>query len=255
MYTRLICGGKRNLGLPRNLSSYVFPNHLLSRTVVFFLSYYVFCYTLRHDAPAVDMPPFLRPSRNALASLYRAVCLHWKLIAVVALLMLLEVCVHIRSYSIIRSPIPLDAPFHTGCRSPVLNTTARENAVLVMLARNSEVSGTVSSVRNVQEQFNDNFGYPWVFLNDEERSNEFKEKVGKAVGRANAKFEAIPEEIWGYPEWIDKEKAKQSMQDMKDRNIQYSSMESYHHMCRFQSGYVLPTSSPGVFFANKSPSE
>jgi mannosyltransferase len=198
---------------------------------------------------------FLRPSRNALASLYRAVCLHWKLIAVIALLMLLEVCLHIQSYSITRPSTPLDAPFHTGCQTPVLNTTARENAVLVMLARNSEVSGAVSSVRNVQEQFNDNFGYPWVFLNNEEWSNEFKEKVGKAVGAADVKFEVISKEMWGYPEWIDTEKAKQSMQDMKDRGIQYGGMGSYHHMCRFQSGYVLCTPSQGVFFANKSSSE
>jgi mannosyltransferase len=111
--------------------------------------------------------------------------------------MLLEVCVHIHSYSIIRPPTPLDAPFHTGCQSPVLNTTARENTVLAMLARNSEASGAVSSVRNVQEQFNDNFGYPWVFLNDEEWSNEFKEKVGKVAGTADAKFEVIPKETWG----------------------------------------------------------
>jgi mannosyltransferase len=152
--------------------------------------------------------------------------------------MLLEVCVHIYSYNITRPPIPLDASFHAGCQSSIINTTARENAVLVMLARNSEVSGAVSSVLNVQEQFNDNFGYPWVFLNDEEWSEEFREEVGEAVGGADVNFEVIPKEMWGYPEWIDKERARKSMQDMEDRKIQYGGMESYHHMCRFQSGYV-----------------
>jgi mannosyltransferase len=81
-----------------------------------------------------------------------------------------------RAYLLLRhhaSADPLDALFYTGCQTPVLNTTARENAVLVMLARNSEVSGAVSSVRSVQEQFNDNYAYPWVFLNDEEWSEEF----------------------------------------------------------------------------------
>jgi mannosyltransferase len=161
--------------------------------------------------------------------------------------MLLEVCVHIYSYSITRPKTPLDAPFHTGCQSPILNTTARENAVLVMLARNSEVSGAVSSVQNVQEQFNDNFGYPWVFLNDEEWSEEFKEEVGEAVRGADVKFEVIPKEMWGYPEGIDRERARKSMQEMEDMKIQYGSLESYHHMCRFQSGCVPPTILWSVF--------
>jgi mannosyltransferase len=108
-----------------------------------------------------------------------------------------------------------------------------------MLARNSEVKGAVSSVRSVQEQFNDNFGYPWVFLNDEEWSKDFKQKVSRAVGKnADVKFEVVPKEMWGYPEWIDQERARSSMQDMKNRGIQYGGQESYHHMCRFQSGYV-----------------
>jgi mannosyltransferase len=182
------------------------------------------------------MPLLFRPSRNRLASSFRALCSHWKLLAFVALLGLLEVCLHIYSYSITRPPTPLDAPFHTGCQTPLLNTTVRENAIIVMLARNTEVSGAVSSVRSVQEQFNDNFRYPWVFLNDEEWSEEFKEEVGSAVGGVDVNFEVIPSVMWGYPEWIDKEKARKSMQDMEDENIQYGGVESYHHMCRFQSG-------------------
>ncbi|KAI4645290.1 hypothetical protein J4E93_006090 [Alternaria ventricosa] len=144
-----------------------------------------------------------------------------------------------RNYDVPRPSPPLDAPFYTRCQDPVLNTTARENAVFMMLARNSEVKGAVSSVRSVQEQFNDNFGYPWVFLNDEAWTEDFKRKVGKAVGEgADVKFEVIPKEMWGYPEWIDQDRAKKSMQDMKNRGIQYGGLESYHHMCRFQSGYV-----------------
>jgi hypothetical protein len=87
----------------------------------------------------------------------------------------------------------------------------------------------------------------------------FKKKVGEAFGDgASVKFEVIPKEMWGYPEWIDKEKARKSMQDMKDRKIQYGGVESYHHMCRFQSGYVLflphlfSIELEGVLFADDS---
>ncbi|RYO72852.1 hypothetical protein AA0113_g570 [Alternaria arborescens] len=182
----------------------------------------------------------LRPRRNPLRSLGRTAQSHWKLILAIVSLMLIEAYVHVRNYDVPRPSTPLDAPFYTGCQSPVLNTTARESAVLVMLARNSEVKGAVSSIRSVQEQFNDNFGYPWVFLNDEEWTEDFKIKVGKAVGKdTEVKFEVIPKEMWGYPEWIDQVRARNSMQSMKNRGIQYGGQESYHHMCRFQSGFFF----------------
>lgn len=106
-----------------------------------------------------------------------------------------------------------------------------------MLARNSEIDGAVQSVRSVQSQFNDNFGYPWVFLNDAEWSDEFKNAVREAVGEGSKiAFERIPDNMWGFPDWIDQDKAKAEMQSMQDRGIIYSGAASYHHMCRFQSG-------------------
>jgi mannosyltransferase len=193
--------------------------------------------------------PLSRLTRKRLRVLYRTATSHWKLIVlVVCLLLLLEVYVHVRNHAVTHPAEPLDAPFYTGCQDPVLNTTARASAVLLMLARNTEVDGAVASVRSVQEQFNDNFGYPWVFLNDVEYSEEFKGKVRQAVGKeVDMKFEQIPKNMWGYPKWIDQEKAKESMQVMEHKKIQYGGSESYHHMCRFQSGYVvsfLPTSLP-----------
>lgn len=96
-----------------------------------------------------------------------------------------------------------------------------------MLARNSEVDGAVASVRSVQEQFNDNFGYPWVFLNDAEWSQNFKDQVSRAVGEgAEAHFHTIPKNMWGYPEWIDQDAAKRSMQQMQEQRIIYAGTES-----------------------------
>jgi len=50
----------------------------------------------------------------------------------------------------------------------------RANATFVMLARNSDVDSAVRSVREVQDRFNRKFGYPWIFLNEEPFSDEFK---------------------------------------------------------------------------------
>ena len=64
----------------------------------------------------------------------------------------------------------------TGPGAPegeVLEGTA--NAVMLMLARNSELEGAVSSVKQLEEKFNRRYHYPWVLLNDEPFSEEFKQ--------------------------------------------------------------------------------
>ena len=48
------------------------------------------------------------------------------------------------------------------------------NATLFMLARNSDVDSAVNTVREVEDRFNLKYGYPWVFLNEEPFSDDFK---------------------------------------------------------------------------------
>jgi len=43
-----------------------------------------------------------------------------------------------------------------------------------MLARNSDIDGAVNSVREMEDRFNRNYNYPWVFLNEQPFSTEFK---------------------------------------------------------------------------------
>jgi len=58
---------------------------------------------------------------------------------------------------------------------PIQDGTA--NAVMLMLARNSELEGAVSSVKQLEEKFNRRYHYPWVFLNEEPFTEEFKQWV------------------------------------------------------------------------------
>lgn len=53
----------------------------------------------------------------------------------------------------------------------------KANATLLMLARNSDVDGAVRSVREMEDRFNRKYAYPWVFLNEEPFSDEFKRCV------------------------------------------------------------------------------
>ena len=78
-----------------------------------------------------------------------------------------------RSWSVLRPlgrPTSFDEP-----SQPIRDGTA--NAVMLMLARNSELEGAVSSVRQLEEKFNRRYHYPWVFLNEEPFTEEFKRLV------------------------------------------------------------------------------
>ncbi|KAH3682734.1 hypothetical protein WICPIJ_006298, partial [Wickerhamomyces pijperi] len=47
----------------------------------------------------------------------------------------------------------------------------------------------------------------------------------------------IPQEIWRKPSNIDPEQEQRGIQRLKDNGVQYADMESYHNMCRFNSGW------------------
>ena len=48
-------------------------------------------------------------------------------------------------------------------------------ATFVTLARNSELYDLIKSIRNVEDRFNRKFNYDWVFLNDDDFTQEFKD--------------------------------------------------------------------------------
>ncbi|KAG0170531.1 alpha 1,2-mannosyltransferase 2.4.1 [Apophysomyces sp. BC1015] len=57
---------------------------------------------------------------------------------------------------------------------PPSNSTKRVHAGFIVLVRNSELYGMLSSMRDLEDRFNHKFGYPWIFLNDEPFTEEFK---------------------------------------------------------------------------------
>ena len=64
---------------------------------------------------------------------------------------------------------------HTTTESTPTHT--RANATFVILARNSDLAGTVRSIREIEDRFNRRYRYPYVFLNDEPFDDKFKEYV------------------------------------------------------------------------------
>ncbi|EZF34834.1 glycolipid 2-alpha-mannosyltransferase [Trichophyton mentagrophytes] len=112
------------------------------------------------------------------------------------------------------------------------------NATFVTLARNSDLWEIAKSIRQVEDRFNKDYHYDWVFLNDAEFSEEFKKFTSKLVS-GKTHYGLIPKEHWSYPSWIDQNKAAETRRIMKQKEIIYGDSESYRHMCRYESGFFF----------------
>ncbi|KAF9962128.1 alpha 1,2-mannosyltransferase 2.4.1 [Mortierella alpina] len=102
----------------------------------------------------------------------------------------------------------------------------KASAVFVMLVRNKDIHGARRTVRQIEDRFNREYQYPYVFLNDEEFTLDFKEMM-QPMSHADMRFESIPKEHWSYPEWISVERAAQAR-----RNIYQSGLLVHHEAMR-----------------------
>lgn len=112
----------------------------------------------------------------------------------------------------------------------------RANATFVTLARNEDLYTLLQSIQNVEDRFNSKYHYSWVFLNDKEFNEEFKEATSAMIS-GETFYGVIPKDHWGYPEWIDQDKAAMVREEMQRKQIIYGGSASYRHMCRFESGF------------------
>ncbi|WFD03189.1 hypothetical protein MOBT1_001878 [Malassezia obtusa] len=117
-----------------------------------------------------------------------------------------------------------------------VNKMPRAKAGFIVLVRNSELEDMRKSMRDVEDRFNRKYGYPWIFLNNEPFTEEFKQGV-KKMTRSEVRFGFIGPEMWGYPDWINQTYAAEQRKKMTEEQVIYGWSESYRHMCRFQSGF------------------
>ncbi|KAI1912790.1 alpha 1,2-mannosyltransferase 2.4.1 [Ophidiomyces ophidiicola] len=114
----------------------------------------------------------------------------------------------------------------------------RANATFVSLVRDSDLWDMIHSIRQIEDRFNRNYHYDWVFLNDGDFSEEFKKLTSSFVS-GKAHYGKIPTEHWSYPEWIDQTKAAEARRIMEEKKIIYGGSSSYRHMCRYESGFFF----------------
>ncbi|KAL8870093.1 MAG: hypothetical protein Q9174_003781 [Haloplaca sp. 1 TL-2023] len=122
-----------------------------------------------------------------------------------------------------------------GDYSPNSSNSARINATILTLVRNSEIDGIIQSMRDLERTWNSKFNYPWTFFNDVPFTEEFKTRTS-AETNASCHYEIIPREHWAVPGWIDPALYHDSAAMMNQNQVQYAGLVSYHQMCRWNSG-------------------
>ncbi|KAF7338286.1 Glycosyltransferase family 15 protein [Mycena venus] len=130
----------------------------------------------------------------------------------------------------------------------------KANAAFVMLARNGDLEGAVASVKQMEDRFNKKFNYPYVFLNEEPFSEEFKTRI-TTITDSQVQFGLIPNDHWVQPKWcafsveneigtncsitgsMAKTRASANRAEMQKNNVIYGGSLPYRNMCRFNSGF------------------
>ena len=69
----------------------------------------------------------------------------------------------------------------------ITKSYSRVNACIVVLARNDELHQLRFSMRQFEDRWNKKYNYPYVFLNDEEFTEEFK-KYTSAMTQSKTKY-------------------------------------------------------------------
>ncbi|KJA27199.1 glycosyltransferase family 15 protein [Hypholoma sublateritium FD-334 SS-4] len=146
---------------------------------------------------------------------------------------------------VVGSPATTAAPYKTPVsedyRTP-LNVTSgqgrKANAAIVILARNGDLNGVVSSMKQLEDRFNKQFHYPYVFLNEVPFEENFKKQVRvEDLTDSQVQYGLIPKEHWVQPDHIDEAKATESRNQMVKDNVIYGGSVPYRNMCRFNSGF------------------
>ncbi|KAL0946882.1 hypothetical protein HGRIS_013048 [Hohenbuehelia grisea] len=137
-----------------------------------------------------------------------------------------------------RESSPIELPSLHNATLPHELLVRRANATLVMLCRNEDLAGVLTSVKGMEDRFNKKYKYPWVLLNEKPFTQEFKEHVSTLTD-APIYFGQIPNEHWYQPSWIDEKRAEQGRMRMSAQRIIYADSVPYRNMCRFNSGFFF----------------
>ncbi|KAF4582653.1 alpha 1,2-mannosyltransferase 2.4.1 [Pleurotus pulmonarius] len=148
----------------------------------------------------------------------------------------------------VRIPVQNDLPSThapTPPRPPKSAATAataappRANATLLILAKYADVDNLVPTIRDIEDRFNKHHNYPYVILNPEaEFGDDFKKRIS-VLTKAKIEYGVVPKELWDQPEWIDKEKAAKTRDQMDKDGIVFGGSLYHRNLWRFRAGFFF----------------
>jgi alpha 1,2-mannosyltransferase len=84
-------------------------------------------------------------------------------------------------------------------------------------------------MRQIEDRFNHQFHYSWVFLNDEPFTQEFR-RLTTGMASGEVEYGLIEKDQWQTPSWIDTEKAQKAMEEMVRKDVIYGGSVSYRYI-------------------------
>ncbi|KAJ7753990.1 glycosyl transferase [Mycena metata] len=90
----------------------------------------------------------------------------------------------------------------------------------------------------MEDRFNRRHGYPFVLLNDQPFTEEFKRRLN-AVASGEVFYGQVLREHWVQPDWVDEDRATKGREQLVADNVIYGGSVSYRNMCRFNSGFFF----------------
>ncbi|KAH3665758.1 hypothetical protein OGAPHI_003946 [Ogataea philodendri] len=113
-----------------------------------------------------------------------------------------------------------------------------ENATILMLCRNWELSGVLKSMRSLEDRFNKDYHYTWTFLNDVPFTDKFIEATTQ-MASGPTQYGLVPAEDWNVPAYVNETKMDECLIDFENRDVIYGGSRSYRNMCHFNSGFFF----------------
>ena len=113
----------------------------------------------------------------------------------------------------------------------ISNSYNRVNGCIIVLVKNSELNKFKNTLTQFEKSFNKKFNYPYVLLNNEKFTDEFRQEISKYTN-STIEFGLISREHWSIPKWINTRLLQRSL-----KTIGFNL--SYRLMSRYYSGYFF----------------
>ncbi|KAJ2485940.1 hypothetical protein IWW47_005526, partial [Coemansia sp. RSA 2052] len=94
----------------------------------------------------------------------------------------------------------------------------RVNGAIIALVRNSELDGLRKSIRMFEDRFNRRFKYPYVLLNDQNFTQEFRDGIA-AITNNEVRYGILDSDLWGYSSSVTPERTTKKLEENKNRYL------------------------------------